>query len=257
MTTQQQIPASNSNNGHNAAIPVHVAIIMDGNGRWALAQGLERSAGHAAGVDTVHRITEAASNVGVKYLTLYTFSTENWNRPQQEVDLLMQLIVTALERETPELMRKNVRLSVIGDLSRVPQITRDRLNGCISQTSHCDGLNLVLAISYSARWELTKAMKEIAADVAAGKITASDINDNTIAARLTTAGMPDPDLLIRTGGELRISNFLLWQIAYSEIFITDKFWPDFSVADFKDAIANYASRQRRFGKTGQQITENN
>lgn len=257
MTTQQQTPTSSSNNGHNAAIPVHVAIIMDGNGRWALAQGLERSAGHVAGVDTVHRITEAASNLGVKYLTLYTFSTENWNRPQQEVNLLMHLIVTALERETPELVRKNVRLSVIGDMSRVPQVTRDRLIGCIAQTAHCTGLNLVLAISYSARWELTTAMQKIAADVAAGKINAADINDSTIATHLATAGIPDPDLLIRTGGEMRISNFLLWQIAYSEIFVTEKYWPDFSVTDFEDALTNYASRQRRFGKTGQQITDHN
>lgn len=234
-------------------IPRHVAIIMDGNGRWAQQKGMDRSMGHSAGVDSVHRITQAASDAGIDYLTLYTFSTENWNRPQREVDLLMHLIVTALERETPGLIANNCRLCVIGDLSRVPLYTRQRLNGCMEATAHCTGLNLILAISYSARWELTRAMRAIAADVTAGRITEQDITDELISAHLTTAGIPDPDLLIRTGGEKRISNFLLWQIAYSEIYITDRFWPDFTVDDFHAALADYARRQRRFGKTGQQV----
>ena len=258
MTTKSQSPTTHNAPAVNPArVPAHVAVIMDGNGRWALSHGLDRSDGHSAGVDTVHRITEVASNMGVKFLTLYTFSTENWNRPQREVDLLMQLIVTALERETPELIRKNVRLSVIGDMSRVPQYTRNRLDGCINATAHCTGLNLILAISYSARWEITRAVKSIAEDVAAGKIKSDSITDDTVSARLSTAGIPDPDLLIRTGGEMRISNFLLWQIAYSEIYVTERFWPDFSVSDFKDAIADFSRRQRRFGKTGQQVDAQN
>lgn len=256
MTNQPQTPTTSpGNTANNAGVPVHVAIIMDGNGRWALSHGMDRSDGHTAGVDTVHRITEAASDLGIKYLTLYTFSTENWSRPTREVELLMRLIVTALERETPELVRKNVRLSVIGDMSRVPEYTRNKLNGCIAATAHCTGLNLILAISYSARWELTQAAKAIAAKAAAGQLNPDDIDADLISDHLTTAGIPDPDLLIRTGGDMRISNFLLWQIAYSEIFVTDLFWPDFSVKDFNDAIHDFSLRQRRFGKTGQQVSE--
>ena len=234
-------------------LPSHVAIIMDGNGRWAQARGLDRSEGHAEGVKTVRRITEAASRAGIDYLTLYTFSTENWNRPKAEVDALMHLIVIAIERETPDLIKNNVRLTMIGDSSRMPEEARKRLEKCIEDTSHGTGLTLVLAISYSSRWEIVEASRRIAEKVANGEMSADEIDDRTVNEHLSTAGMPDPDLLIRTGGDLRISNFLLWQIAYSEIYITPTYWPDFSEADFKDAIESYAGRQRRFGLTGEQI----
>ncbi len=237
-------------------LPAHVAIIMDGNGRWAKARQLNRSAGHVEGVNTVRRITEIASEIGIKHLTLYTFSTENWNRPQDEVDALMHLIVTAIERETPDLIKNNVQLTMIGDSSRMPKEALDRLNQCVCDTSHCSGLNLCLALSYSARWEITQACKTLATKVANGELSASDIDDNTISAHLTTASMPDPDLLIRTGGDMRISNFLLWQIAYAEICVVDTFWPDYSKDDFCNAIIQYQSRERRFGKTSEQINEN-
>lgn len=234
-------------------IPQHVAIIMDGNGRWAKAKGMERSAGHVEGVNTVRRITEAASQIGVKYLTLYTFSTENWNRPKDEVDMLMHLIVVAIERETPDLIKNNVRLTMIGDLDRMPDEARRRLEKCMLDTSRGTGLTLVLALSYSSRWEITRAVRQIAEEVKEGILLPSEIDDNTIATHLATADMPDPDLLIRTGGEMRISNYLLWQIAYSEIYVTDKYWPDFSREDFEKAIADYQRRERRFGLTGEQV----
>lgn len=234
-------------------IPQNVAIIMDGNGRWAKAKGMERSAGHVEGVNTVRRITEAASQIGVKYLTLYTFSTENWNRPKDEVDMLMHLIVVAIERETPDLIKNNVRLTMIGDLDRMPDEARRRLEKCMLDTSRGTGLTLVLALSYSSRWEITRAVRQIAEEVKEGILLPSEIDDNTIATHLATADMPDPDLLIRTGGEMRISNYLLWQIAYSEIYVTDKYWPDFSREDFEKAIADYQRRERRFGLTGEQV----
>ena len=235
-------------------LPRHVAIIMDGNGRWARARGLSRSHGHAEGVNTVRRITEAASELGVGYLTLYTFSTENWNRPADEVDALMHLVVMAIERETPDLIKNNVRLDMIGDMERLPREARERLEKCIADTSHCTGLTLTLALSYSARWELLRAARLFAEDVAAGRKTPGDMAaDANLEAYLTTAGMPDPDLLIRTGGDHRVSNYLLWQIAYSEIYVTDTYWPDFSKEDFYAAIANYQNRERRFGLTSDQI----
>lgn len=227
---------------------------MDGNGRWAKQRGLDRSAGHVEGVNTVRTITEIASEIGVKYLTLYTFSTENWNRPQPEVDALMHLIGVAIERETPDLIKNNVRLTMIGDFSRMPDDALNRLQGCIAQTSHCTGLNLCLALSYSARWEITDAARRIAAMCAAGEMNPSDITDQTIADNLATADMPDPDLLIRTGGDFRISNFLLWQLAYSEIYVTGTYWPDFGRDAFRRAIADYQSRERRFGLTSEQLT---
>lgn len=236
-------------------VPDHIAIIMDGNGRWATEQGLERSAGHIEGVNTVRQITEAASELGVKYLTLYTFSTENWNRPKAEVDTLMHLIVTAIERETPDLIKNNVSLRLIGDTSRMPDEARLRLEQCIADTAHCTGLRLVLAISYSARWDILNATRRIAEDVAQGSLNPESIDDETITTRLSTAFMPDPDLLIRTGGDLRISNFLLWEIAYTEIFVTNKYWPAFSKDDFANAIADYQKRQRRFGLTGDQVKQ--
>ena len=238
-----------------ARIPAHVAIIMDGNGRWAQSRGFERTAGHVEGVVAVRRVTEAASRLGIKYLTLYTFSTENWNRPQEEVDALMHLIVTAIERETPDLIKNNVRMKVIGDTSRMPQFAFERLNKCVEDTSGCTGLTLVLAISYSSRWEITEAMKKIAAKAAAGEIDPASITDNDVAGALATAGMPDPDLLIRTGGDSRVSNFLLYQIAYTEIYLTSAYWPDFDDSELCKAIVVFQGRPRRFGLTGEQVEE--
>lgn len=226
---------------------------MDGNGRWAVARGMDRSAGHVEGVNTVRRITEAASKIGVKYLTLYTFSTENWRRPKKEVDLLMDLIVTAIERETPDLIKNNVRLTAIGDLDRLPENSRRRLEKCFEDTGRCNGLTLVLALSYSSRWELTNAVACIAADVRDGLLDVSEINEDIIAAHLTTSSFPDPDLLIRTGGEKRLSNFLLYQSAYTELVLSDIYWPDYSEGDFYADIAEYQRRQRRFGRTGEQV----
>lgn len=227
---------------------------MDGNGRWAKARGLDRSEGHVEGVNTVRRITEEASELGIGYLTLYTFSTENWNRPQEEVDALMHLIVIAIERETPDLIKNNVRLQMIGDSSRMPREAYERLQQCIADTSHCTGLTLVLAISYSSRWELVRAARLFAEDVAAGRAEASAMDSDAALSRyLTTASYPDPDLLIRTGGDHRISNFLLWQIAYSEIYVTDTYWPDFSREDFIRALKDFRGRERRFGLTSEQL----
>lgn len=234
-------------------LPAHVAIIMDGNGRWATARGLERSAGHVEGVNTVRQITEIASELGLKALTLYTFSTENWNRPQDEVDALMHLVVVAIERETPDLIKNNVRLTMIGDLARMPEEARTRLEQCMAQTAHCTGLNLILALSYSSRWEITEATRILARKAAAGELDPDQITVEMIDNALSTAGTPDPDLLIRTGGDMRVSNFLLWQIAYSEIYVTDTYWPDFTKADFCKAILEYQRRERRFGRTSQQL----
>lgn len=238
-------------------IPAHIAIIMDGNGRWAVSRGMERAAGHVEGVNTVRRITEAASELGVGYLTLYTFSTENWNRPAAEVDALMHLIVVAIERETPDLIKNNVRLRMIGDTDRMPAEARSRLEQCIADTSHCTGLTLVLALSYSARWDITRAARSLAADAAAGTVSPDDIDDSALASRLSTSFMPDPDLLIRTGGDMRVSNYLLWEIAYTEIVVTPTYWPDYTKDDFVAAIAEYQRRQRRFGLTGEQVTSSN
>ena len=234
-------------------MPRHVAIIMDGNGRWAKRQGLARMFGHRQGVETVHRITEAAAELGISYMTLYAFSTENWNRPKEEVDALMSLLVDTIAKETPTLMKNNVRLQTIGDLSRLPQATRDNFLSCIVETSGNTGLTLVIALSYSARWELIRATQQIAAKVKDGEMLIEDINEEVIGAYLTTSDMPDPDLLIRTSGELRISNFLLWQLAYSELYFTDCLWPEFTTEEFYRAILDYQHRERRFGKTSEQI----
>lgn len=234
-------------------VPAHVAIIMDGNGRWAKARGLDRSEGHVEGVNTVRRITEAASQIGVKYLTLYTFSTENWNRPQAEVDALMHLIVVAIERETPDLIKNNVRLSMIGDLDRMPAEARRRLEKCMADTSGCTGLTLILALSYSARWEIVNAAREIARKVAAGAIAPDEVTELTVASHLATAGIPDPDLMIRTAGDTRISNFLLWQLAYSELKFDNTYWPDYSEEHFYRAIVDFQQRERRFGLTSEQL----
>lgn len=234
-------------------MPAHIAIIMDGNGRWAQRRGLDRTAGHVEGVATVRSITEEATKLGIKYLTLYTFSTENWNRPQAEVDTLMQLIVTAIERETCDLIKNNVRLSMIGDIARMPEFAIRRLEQCIEDTSHCTGLNLILAISYSSRWEITKACREIAAKVATGEMKAEEVTADTVVENLCTHGIPDPDLLIRTGGDFRVSNFLLWQIAYSEIVVTPTYWPAYTKEEFRNNIAEFQHRQRRFGLIGEQV----
>ena len=247
----------NTDNLDSNRIPRHVAIIMDGNGRWAKEHGRERGFGHENGVTTVRRITEVASQLGVQYLTLYTFSTENWNRPQAEVDMLMHLVVTAIEQQTPDLIANNVRLTTIGDLARMPQFARERLERCMADTSHCTGLVLCLALSYSARWEIVEACRNIARQAQDGSIAPGDIDEQFFARHLATADMPDPDLLIRTGGDLRISNYLLWQIAYSELYFTDKYWPDFSEQDFVDAIVDFQARERRYGKTSEQIKNEN
>ncbi len=238
---------------NKAKLPRHVAIIMDGNGRWAKQHGMIRSMGHQSGVGTVRQVTEMASELGIGYLTLYTFSTENWNRPQDEVDALMHLIVISIEQQTPDLIKNNVRLTMIGDAARLPQSARERLEGCMRATSHCTGLVLCLALSYSSRWEIARACRQIARLAASGKLDPDTIGEHTVAAHLATAGMPDPDLLIRTGGELRLSNYLMWQTAYSELYFTDVYWPDFDKEEFLKAIIDYQARERRYGKTSEQI----
>lgn len=232
-------------------IPTHIAIIMDGNGRWAKAKGLPRSAGHQQGVETVKRITEEATRLGVQYLTLYTFSTENWNRPSDEVATLMALILDSLEEEI--FMKNNVRFRVIGDRNRLPEAVRNRLAQCEENTKGNTKMTMVVALSYSSRWEITQAAQHIAADVVAGRLRQEAISEDTVSQYLETRFMPDPELLIRTGGELRLSNYLLWQCAYAELYFCDTYWPDFDEADFREAIAQYQHRQRRFGKTGEQI----
>lgn len=234
-------------------IPVHVAMIMDGNGRWAKRQGLNRSEGHSEGVSTVHRVTKMSSDIGVKYLTLYAFSTENWNRPPEEVDTLMYLIGWAIERELPELLLNNVRIHLLGDIERIPEDARRRLLYARDATSHCTGLQLNVCLSYSARWEITKAARDIAKALADGKISTEDITEENFSGYLTTGGMPDPDLLIRTGGEERMSNYLLWQIAYSELYFTPVLWPEFTDEEYIDAIIDYQNRERRYGKTSEQV----
>lgn len=233
--------------------PRHIAIIMDGNGRWARERLRGRSEGHAEGVNSVHSITKAASDLGVKYLTLYAFSTENWNRPTAEVDTLMHLIGSAIRKETPELVANNVHINLLGDIDRLPAEVRADLEEGRKATEHCTGLNLNLCLSYSSRWELTQAVRRIAAEAKAGTLAPEDIDELTIDSHLATAGMPDPDLLIRTGGELRISNFLLWQIAYSELYFTPVLWPDFGPSHLIEAIEEFRNRERRFGKTSDQV----
>ena len=234
-------------------LPRHVAIIMDGNGRWAKAKGKDRSFGHQEGVVSVRKIMDAVTQLGLKYLTLYTFSTENWNRPEEEVQALMSLLVSAIHRETPDMMKKNVRLTAIGDLSRVREDAYNTLQECIDTTSANTGTTLVLALSYSSRWEITRAARQLAQEVLEQKINPNDITEAMVSDHLTTKNIPDPDLLIRTGGEKRISNFLLWQLSYAEFFFTDVFWPDFREEELYEAILYYQQRERRFGKTSEQL----
>lgn len=228
-------------------IPQHVAIIMDGNGRWAAERGKERSFGHQAGVDTVRRITSECVRLGVKYLTLYTFSTENWNRPTDEISALMGLVLSSLEDEI--FMKNNVRFQVIGDIERLPEVVQEKLRETENHTSDNDAMTMVVALSYSSRWEITKALRDMISE----GVKPEDVTEAFVTAHLETKDMPDPELLIRTGGELRISNYLLWQIAYSELYFCDTYWPDFGEEDLRRAILSYQSRQRRFGKTEEQI----
>ena len=230
-------------------IPQHIAIIMDGNGRWATERGKDRSFGHQAGVDTVRRITSECVRLGVKYLTLYTFSTENWNRPADEISALMGLVLSSLEDEI--FMKNNVRFRVIGDINRLPESVRQKLRETEEHTMGNTAMTMVVALSYSSRWEITKAVSDMVEEVKAGRIT--EITEDTVSQHLETNFMPDPELLIRTGGELRISNYLLWQIAYSELYFCDTYWPDFDEESLHIAIADYQSRQRRFGKTEAQV----
>ncbi len=235
-------------------VPQHVAIIMDGNGRWAQKQSEVRLFGHQHAFQAVRDAVEAAASIQVKYLTLYTFSTENWNRPKEEVDGLMQLMIKAVNEETPTLMKNNIRLQVIGDWARVPKKSWDSMQDCINETSGNTGMTLVLALSYSSRWEMAEALKKIVRDAKDGQLNEADITEETMRKYLATNYMPDPDLLIRTGGELRISNFLLWQMAYTEFYFTDLLWPDFRKGDLFEAVCDYQQRQRRYGKTGEQVS---
>lgn len=237
-------------NGH---IPEHIAVIMDGNGRWAKKRALPRVAGHHEGVNSVRDIVEACGQLGVKYLTLYTFSTENWNRPKDEVSILMRLLLSSLRDERDRLHNNNVRVKTIGDFASLPQDVQDEFLDAIDLTKNNTGLTLVLALSYSGRWDITNGMKRIAEQVKAGKLSPELITDDIISQNLATKNIPDPDLLIRTSGELRISNFLLWQLAYSEMYVTDILWPDFRRNELYEAIETYQSRERRFGKVSEQL----
>ena len=241
----------------SAGLPAHVAIIMDGNGRWAQRQGLDRIYGQKQGVDTVRKVVEAAGEIGLKYLTLYTFSIENWNRPKAEVDALMGLMADAIVRETPELMRQGVRIKVIGHTTDLPEGVWQKMSQLIQDTAQNMGVTLILALSYGARWEILEAVKKIAVDYKSGKIDGlQQITEDVFSGYLTTATIPEPDLLIRTSGECRLSNFLLWQCAYTEFYFIDKFWPDFEKDDLYLAIRNFQCRERRFGMTGEQIKAN-
>ena len=236
-------------------VPQHIAIIMDGNGRWAKKQGENRIYGHYEGVTSERDVVAAAGEVGVKYITLYAFSTENWNRPKEEVDALMELLVSTITAETPQLNNKNVRLQAIGNLNSLPPACLQELNESIELTSKNSGLTLVLALSYSSKWELISAVKQIATDAKNGLVNIEDITEKNIEQYLCTKHIPDPELMIRTSGEHRISNFLLWQLAYAEFYFTDKLWPDFRKDDLYEAILNYQNRERRFGKTSDQLTQ--
>jgi undecaprenyl diphosphate synthase len=240
----------------SGAIPVHIAIIMDGNGRWAKKKGLPRAAGHRQGVASLRKVVEACAEAGVKYLTLYTFSTENWRRPKDEVTTLMKLIVKSLKSEINSLHENNIRLTTIGDNSALPVVVRKELDEAKIKTAENTKMVMNLALSYSGRWELTEALRCISALVKENKINPEEITENLISQNLTTKDMPDPDLVIRSGGEMRISNFLLWQIAYSEMYVSDVLWPEFGQDELFDAIRNFQKRERRFGLVSEQISKN-
>ncbi len=239
----------------SSKIPAHVAVIMDGNGRWAKQRGGLRVFGHQSAITAVRETVEEAARLGVKYLTLYAFSTENWNRPALEVMALMQLLVHTIRQETPTLLKNNVRLTSIGDIASLPASCQRELAEATALTAVSTGLTLVLALSYSGRWDLAQATRRLAADVAAGQLRPEAITESTINGYLATAGLPDPELLIRTSGEQRISNFMLWQLAYTELYITDLLWPDFRQQHLREAIGAYQRRERRFGKTGEQVAQ--
>lgn len=234
-------------------IPQHIAIIMDGNGRWAKQHGKERLFGHYNGVESVRVAVETSVKLGVKYLTLYTFSTENWNRPKEEVDGLMELLVDNIIKETPTFHKNNIRFMTIGDNSLLPEKALIKLENCIAETASNTGMTLILALSYSSRWEITEAARRIATKVLSGELMLDDIDDKIVADNLTTANIPDPELLIRTSGELRLSNYLLWQLAYTELYFTDTLWPDFREESLYEAIIDYQKRERRFGKISEQL----
>ncbi len=234
-------------------VPRHVAIIMDGNGRWAQKQSKIRLFGHQSAMQAVREAVEASAELHVDYITLYTFSTENWNRPKEEVDGLMQLMIKAVGEETPTLMKNNVRLITIGDMDRLPEASRVSMQQCINDTAKNTGSTLVLALSYSSRWEIAQALKKMIGDVEKGIVKSDDVDEETLRNYLVTRDIPDPDLLIRTGGELRVSNFLLWQMAYTEFYFSDILWPDFRKGDFFEAVYDFQKRQRRYGKTGEQV----
>lgn len=238
-------------------LPQHIAVIMDGNGRWARRRGHERIFGHHQGAKAVRKIIEAAAEIGIKFLTLYAFSTENWNRPDEEVSALMNLMAESLNNETDTLLKHRIALRVIGDLDRLSEDLHSRLKETIRITAPGSRMTLVVALSYSSRWEITNACRKIVSDIRNKKLNMEDISEETIAENLTTLGIPDPELMIRTSGEKRISNFLLWQLAYTELYFTEKLWPDFGKDDLYKAITNFQKRERRFGKTSEQIVENN
>lgn len=237
-------------------IPQHVAIIMDGNGRWAKQHGENRIFGHHEGVNSVREIVEACGEIGVKYLTLYAFSTENWNRPKDEVDALMELLISTISLETPNLNKKGVKLQAVGDIESLPKSCQEELQESINITANNNTVTLILALSYSSKWEITHAVKEIAKQVESGKLKASEITSKHIEQHLNTSQWPDPELMIRTSGEHRISNFLLWQLAYAEFYFTDTLWPDFRKDDFYRAILSFQNRERRFGQTSEQLNQN-
>lgn len=234
-------------------IPSHIAVIMDGNGRWAKQQGKARIFGHENGVQSVKETVEAAAEIGVKYLTLYAFSTENWNRPAEEVSGLMELLVSAIHQETATLMKNNIRLQTIGNTAQLPEKCREELAEAIRTTAQNSHMTLIIALSYSSRWEITEAVKNIATKVKSGELRVDEITDQTVSDHLCTAGIPDPELMIRTSGEERISNYLLWQLAYSELYFTNTLWPEFRKENFFEAILDYQGRERRFGKTSEQL----
>ena len=236
-------------------LPQHIAIIMDGNGRWAKERGKQRLFGHQSAIQSVREVSEASAEIGVKYLTLYAFSTENWNRPLAEVSGLMTLLAQTIRNEVITMNKNSIKLNAIGDLDSLPKANYDQLMQAIADTSHNTRMTLTLALSYSGRWDILQASRRMAQDAVEGKLMPADIHDTTLSSYLSTAGMPDPELLIRTSGEERISNFLLWELAYSELYFTPKYWPDFRKADLYEAILNYQHRERRFGKTSEQVAK--
>jgi undecaprenyl diphosphate synthase len=242
---KQQIDVNN--------LPKHIAVIMDGNGRWAKNQGAARVFGHKNAIKAVRDTAESCAELGIRYLTLYAFSTENWSRPKDEINALMQLLVSTIRGETQTLMKNNIRLRAIGNILNLPKVCQRELQEAMDITAHNNGLTLILALSYSGRWEILEAVRNIATDVAQGKLQAIDINDEVFSNYLTTRDIPDPELLIRTSGEMRISNFLLWQIAYSELYMPDVLWPDFRREHLYEAILAYQKRERRFGRISEQV----